>query len=249
MDHIDNYRSALAANNKGIGLLRQGLFNESLIVFRSAFPQMGLPGSTSTATSTTTTVAATALSCSSASGSKVTAGSACSQLRPVSEAPCIHVWDEDDLQTTCCHHTPRDGLVGIALQKLPSVGEDTTFAIQVGSFLYNFALSYLLCSKHHNPETMPSSKSLVERAKILLRHAKAVIFPKLKATMEDKMTSLSLLNLASLILNSLITVSKFENDDKSQAELFEQCILLEAFFTDAQQTNNGVTDNFTAKAA
>ena len=227
MENTDDYRTALATNNSGIALLNKGHAKEAIKVFREAFRHIGF-----------------------STGSPLKRDETNTEMREedtgtgLTESFRLRILDEDDLQSNALSH--MDGYCAIALRNVPSDGDDLTFSVQVASFLYNFSLAYLVYFQCIH--SAPLSSSLLQRAKILLRHAKAIVFPRLASgTMTCGMCSV-LLNLATLILRNLVTIYKLEKDIKSLDKLYDQQKILETFLEEA--TGAGVwIFSKTAKAA
>jgi hypothetical protein len=253
MERVDDYRGALAANNAAIDLLVGGNLKQSVAVFRNAFRIVGLPqASLSRSGDSNTRTGVSPSSVTSLRGNDSTRTSSppatilLSSFAIRDKNPHLRIIEEDDLEIGPL--ASSDGLVAIALRKIPSSGDDKTFSIQVASFLYNFGLSFLLSFQHYDSTVMSSRGGLLTRAKMLLRKAKAIIFPRLSSTSASETSSVSLINLAGLVLNALAVIYKIEHDVETLKALNQQQELLESFIEHAN-ANHAWTHCFTANAA
>jgi hypothetical protein len=228
------YRTAFAANNAGVAMLRKGLLAEALPIFRRAASLIRLESpirSLLEANCGLRRHGVVESPCTAILFQTVHMSSFC---------PTIQCMEEEDLESMVelLNVSEVTNMVAINVREIPSEDDHCTMEFQSALIFYNYALASLLCYHHHHDGGDQKSASsnnrayLMSASKALFGLAREIMFRRIRHDNEHGNVCLSpkSLHLTSLVLSGLSEISRLQNDVQSTLRFMDCQRVLESYF-------------------
>jgi hypothetical protein len=219
-----NYRTAFAANNAGVAMLRKGLSAEALPIFRRAASLIRLESPIRSLLEASCVVDSP---CTANPFQTVHMSSFC---------PTIQCMEEEDLELMgkLLNVSEVTNMLAINVREIPREDDHCAMEFQFALIFYNYALASLLCYHHHddggdqNAASSNNRASLMSASKALFGLAREIMIRRIRHG--NVCLSAKSLHLTSLVLSGLSEISRLQNDVQSTLRFMHCQRLLESYF-------------------